>query len=144
MEMKNDGKSGAFRACLHPQAAALLESAAQAPEEITQDGLANEETKQLSVAMFHALTMTMTGSPALMLRSLPMGAGFEAWRQLHVRYAGKTRGRQYALLSRVLRPAPFGKKANEFESALVTWEQEVRAYEVASGETMSRMIMMQV
>ena len=51
------------------------------------------------------------------LRQIEFGNGLEAWRILRERYESSSRGRQYALLSRVLRPKTFPQEAAKFEES---------------------------
>jgi len=88
--------------------------------------------------------MTLKGPPALLPRQIEFGAGLEAWRQLKNRYEGSDRGRQYALLTRILKPQKFPVTAKGFEGALSLWELDVSNYAAAAGEEISNSIKMHV
>ena len=130
--------------CLHQNAVAVLRDAEVQSAVLTHAALESDELRQLSIAIFHALTMTMRGGPALILRQVEFGCGVEAWRVLFQRYSSNARVRQYALLSRILKPKPFGSTAREFEDNLGLWELDIKDYESVSSETLSGNIKMQI
>jgi len=133
-----------YLSCLHGEAITLITAAETENTSIRQANLRGDEERRVSVAIFHALTMSLKGPPAVSLRQIEFGNGLEAWRILRERYESSSRGRQYALLSRVLRPKSFPKEAAKFEESLGLWEMDIRAYETASTERLSENIMMQV
>jgi len=133
-----------YLSCLHEDAISLIREAETETTSIRQANLRGDGERRLSVAIFHVLTMSLKGPPLVSLRQTEFGNGFEAWRVLRERYESSSRGRQYALLSRVLRPKAFPKEAAKFEESLGLWEMDIRAYETASTERLSENIMMQV
>ena len=119
--------------CLAPNDGAnWLAQAETATAPVTMAALVSDDARAFSTAVFHVLVMSLKAAPSLTLRRVDLGNGLEAWRQLTERYAGTSRGRQFALLSRILRPEAFPHEAKACEEALGMWEIDIRDYEAAS------------
>ena len=64
---------------------ALLDRICKTPYEITWD-LVEDESKKKCQTMYYALAMLCRGRASTLLRSGPMGNGYEAWRRLSLRF----------------------------------------------------------
>ena len=100
--------------------------------------------RQAARKLMNLLIRSTSGPPFMLLRGIEPGNGFEAWRQLHLRYAARSRARQFALLAQVLRPPAFGTTIAEFENSLTRWELQVTQYQQAADEELQDAIKCQV
>ena len=65
--------------------------------------------------------------------------GLEAWRQLCKEYEPDIGGRLASALRNILRP-DWWNDNDDFRKSLITWDNQVLAYERASGEALSQRI----
>ena len=95
--------------------------------------------------IIYAVLLTKTEGKAFSIVHLtPRGAGAEAWRLLHVEYAGSTGARLVNMVRELVCPkdqlmadVSAGK---DFLLSLIEWDIKVAAYEVASGDKISEAV----
>ena len=129
----------AYFAAVDMRLAALLTAASDRSEDtapIDNATLITEEA-QLSTTVYYALCMLTRDEALTIVRSVPEGHGFEAWRKLDHQFAPKVASRFQNMMEGILYPVVSG---TQYQRAWQDWEELVRAYELQSGEVISDMI----
>ena len=116
------------------KASALSES----PTTIDNVSLAADE-KQLSTTLYYALCLMCKDSALGIVKTVPEGSGFEAWRKLTHAYSPKVASRFQSMMEQVLYPT---RPTTQHLKAIREWEDLIRRYEAQTGETISDMVRM--
>lgn len=114
---------------------ARLDAAAASTSELVNSTM-SEEHQLMSKQLYHLLVATCSGKALLVIRAVPKGAGFEAWRKLKATYEPRTGGRFASMLGAVLSPT-FTTVDAFLQTELSQWEQLISRYETEAGEKIS-------
>ena len=87
-----------------------------------------------STRMFFSLVITVKGLAQMILRGQEPHNGAACWRALCRRYELATAVRAQSIMTHILQVHVFPSSLADFEEKHGEWEQDIRRYEMASGE----------
>ena len=115
-----------------------LDKAKNCTDEIVYDDL-GKDAKICAVTVYHFLVQHVDGRALGVVHLVDPPNGLEAWRQLCKEYEPDIGGRLASALRNILRP-DWWNDSDDFRKSLITWDNQVLAYERASGEPVSQRI----
>ena len=134
-----------FRSCVgafDPTATRLLrqvESIVEDPVVVDNTSM-TEGQRRLSTQLFYVLALTCRGKALQVVRRVPEGFGFEAWKQLCREFEPRLPSRFQGMLQALLAPSRVDDPVQTFHQ----WESRVKDYEEQSGDKVSENIKLAV
>ncbi len=126
----------AYFGALDPDIPERLEECAKMNHDVDMAMLQPYRQKE-SKQIYYVLSMLCKKKALKILRKVKRTQnGYEGWRRLWLRYRPESGGRELVLHESVLYPN-FPTDTEEFEDALMEWENDIDEYEDASGEEIS-------
>ena len=83
-----------------------------------------EVERRLSIQLFHVLALTCRGKALQVVRRVPEGFGFEAWKQLCREFEPRLLSRFRGMLQALLSPT----KMKDLVQTIYQWESRVKVY----------------
>ena len=99
-----------------------------------------EGERRLSVQLFYVLALTCRGKSLQVVRRVPEGFGFEAWKQLCREFEPRLPSRFQGMLQALLSPT----RTDDPVQTIYQWESRVKVYEEQSGDQVSENIKLAV
>ena len=121
--------TGAF----DPGATRLLQ---QVDPAVVDNTTMTDGERRLSVQLFYVLALTCRGKSLQVVRRVPEGFGFEAWKQLCKEIEPRLRSRFQGILQPILSTAT----TDDPVQAIYQWESRVKVYEEQSGDNVAENI----
>ena len=115
-----------------------MDKAKVCADEIVYEDL-GKDAKICAVTVYHFLVQHVDGRALGVVHLVEPPNGLEAWRQLCKEYEPDIGGRLASALRNILRP-DWWSDSDDFRKSLITWDNQVLAYERASGEQVSQRI----
>ena len=92
-----------------------------------------EVERRLSIQLFNVLALICRGKVLQVIRRVPEGFGFEAWKQLCREFEPRLPSRSQRMLQDFLSPT----KMDDPVQTIYQWESRVKVYEEQSGDKVS-------
>ena len=96
--------------------------------------------RRLSIKLFHVFALTCRGKALQVVRRVPEGFGFEAWKQLCREFEPRLPSRFQGMLQALFAPTRVDAPVQSF----CQWESRVKVYEEQSGDKVSENIKLAV
>ena len=96
-----------------------------------------KNAKICAVTVYHFLVQHVDGRALGVVHLVEPPNGLEVWRQLCKEYEPDIGGRLASALRSILRP-DWWNDSEDFRKCLITWDNQVLAYERASGEALAQ------
>ena len=96
--------------------------------------------RRLSIQLLYVLALTCRGKALQVVRRVPEGFGFEAWKQLCRKFEPRLPSRFQGMLQALLSPT----RVDDPVQTIYQWESRVKVYEEQSGDKVSENIKLAV
>ena len=116
-----------------------VEAKVEHPSVVDNESMTEAE-RRLSVQLFYVLALTCKGKSLQVVRRVPEGFGFEAWKQLCREFEPRLPSRFQGMLQALLSPTTTDDPAQ----TIYQWESRVKVYEEQSGDEVSENIKLAV
>ena len=99
-----------------------------------------EGKRRLSIQLFYVLALAFRGEALQVVRRVPEGFGFEAWKQLCREFEPRLPSRCQGMLQALLAPT----RVDDPVQTICQWKSSVKVYEEQSGDKVSENIKLAV
>ena len=116
-----------------------VEAKVEDPSVLDNESMTEAE-RRLSVQLFYVLALTCKGKSLQVVRRVPEGVGFEAWKQLCREFEPRLPSRFQGMLQALLSPT----RTDDPVQTIYQWESRVKVQEEQSGDEVSENIKLAV